>query len=71
MRTRKVFPKGFLSWNEWGSRMTKETDEGLRSVDLGPITIEAAQEKARLNGVRLLVNGRLYWKRRDDVESVA
>jgi len=51
--------------------MTKETDEGLRSVDLGPITIEAAQEKARLNGVRLLVNGRLYWKRRDDVESVA
>jgi hypothetical protein len=50
---------GFLSWKETGSRLTKNTPAGLRSVDLGPITMAEAQKAAWIHGVVLLVSGRI------------
>jgi len=48
---------GFLSYNESGSRLTRRTKDGLRSTDLGRISVDEAQKKAWFNGVPLIVNG--------------
>jgi len=59
---KKVSQKGFLSWQEWGSRLTETTANGLRSVDLGCITIGEAEKKAYIHKAVLLVDGRVYRK---------
>jgi len=61
-RRNKRPERGFLSWNSWGSRMTEQTADGLRSIDLGTIAIEDAQKKAWLHKLVLLVDGRIYRK---------
>jgi len=53
--------RGFLSFQENRSRLTLVTVDGLRSADLGQVTIEKACAIASKHGVRVIKDGRIYF----------
>jgi len=60
VRKPSVQARGWLSFETSRSRLNLATVEGLKSSDLGVISIEQACEIATKHGVRVIKDGRIY-----------